>query len=816
LAQTMTNHLSFQMALIEALMAAPTTAEAVAVEALAPTLRDPETATGRRPPLDRDQCLEFAVGSIGKVLGPTFAAIDAHPTRVRLPDEPLMLVDRIILIEGEALSMTSGRVVTEHDVKPGAWYLDSGKIPTCIAVESGQADLFLSGYLGIDFITEGHAVYRLLDAVVIFHRGLPGPGDVIRYDIKIDRFFRQGDTHLFRFHFDATVDGEPLMTMRDGCAGFFTEGELAAGKGVVHTALDLQPMPGKRPDDWAPLVPMVVESYDDAQVNALRRGDYAAAFGEAFEGLELLDPIGLPGGRMTLVNRVLQIDPNGGRFGLGLIRGELDIHSDDWFLTCHFVDDQVMPGTLMYECCLHTLRIFLMRTGWVAERAGVALEPVPGVASRLRCRGQVTASTGKAVFELIVKEIGYGPEPYAVADAMMYADGKPVVEVVDMTLRLTGLTRDAVERVWRDRRVETATEPRALFTRAQVLAFAEGKPSEAFGDRYRPFDERRVIARLPAPPYSFLDRVTRIDAEAWVMKAPSAAVADYDVPPGEWYFAANRQERMPFAVLLEVPLQVCGWVSSYIGSALTSDQDLAYRNLGGSGVLLADVTPEIGTLTSRATMTKVSRSGGIVIQHFEIETTAGATVVYRGTTYFGFFLREALRNQVGIREAALYGPTPDEMRRARSFDYPVGAPFPDERLRMIDRIETFLPDGGPHGLGYIEGTMAVDPSAWFFKAHFHQDPVMPGSLGLESFLQLLRVFVMERWGSAAVEFEPIGLGDEHRWVYRGQIIPSDRLVTTQAVVTAVDDVRRWVKADGFLSVDGRVIYQMTDFTVRMV
>jgi hypothetical protein len=31
------------------------------------------------------------------------------------------------------------------------------------AVESGQADLFLSGYLGIDFITRGLAVYRLLD-----------------------------------------------------------------------------------------------------------------------------------------------------------------------------------------------------------------------------------------------------------------------------------------------------------------------------------------------------------------------------------------------------------------------------------------------------------------------------------------------------------------------------------------------------------------------------------------------------------------------------------------------------------------------------
>mgnify|MGYP003352528748 CR=1 FL=1 len=40
-----------------------------------------------------------------------------------------------------------------------------------------------------------------------------------------------------------------------------------------------------------------------------------------------------------------------------------------------FVDDRVMPGTLMYECCLHTLRVHLLRLGWIAEaRTGVALE----------------------------------------------------------------------------------------------------------------------------------------------------------------------------------------------------------------------------------------------------------------------------------------------------------------------------------------------------------------------------------------------------------------------------------------------------------
>ena len=59
-------------------------------------------------------------------------------------------------------------------------------------------------------------------------------------------------------------------------------------------------------------------------------------------------------------------------------------------------------------------------------------------------------------------------------------------------------------------------------------------------------------------------------------------------------------------------------------------------------------------------------------------------------------------------------------------------------MRMVDRIESYSPAGGSKGLGLVVGKVAVDPGFWFFKAHFYQDPVWPGSLGLESFLQLLK------------------------------------------------------------------------------
>jgi 3-hydroxymyristoyl/3-hydroxydecanoyl-(acyl carrier protein) dehydratase len=135
-------------------------------------------------------------------------------------------------------------------------------------------------------------------------------------------------------------------------------------------------------------------------------------------------------------------------------------------------------------------------------------------------------------------------------------------------------------------------------------------------------------------------------------------------------------------------------------------------------------------------------------------------------------------------------------------------------MRMLDRIDLFAPDGGPAGLGFIEGSKEVERGAWFFKAHFYQDPVWPGSLGLEAFLQLLKVAAQQYWpGHTEPRF--VAMPAPHAWIYRGQVIPTSSRVQVQAVVTARDDTARQLTADGFLLVDGLPIYQMKDFTLRM-
>jgi acyl transferase domain-containing protein/3-hydroxymyristoyl/3-hydroxydecanoyl-(acyl carrier protein) dehydratase len=805
---------------------------------------------------DRAMCMEFATGSVAKVLGPLFAEVDTYRVRVRLPDEPLMLVDRILSVEGEKNALTRGRIVTEHDVRAGDWYLDGGVMPTSITVESGQADLFLCAYLGIDLRVRGARAYRLLDATVAFHRGLPVPGETVRYDIRIDRFVRQGDTYLFFFEFDATIAGRPVLTMRNGCAGFFTDEEIRASGGIIET--NEEKAPPKRTGDanwpaWAP--PADGERYAEARIDALRRGDLAGAFGEAFANLPLADPVRIPDGRMRLVHRVVHLDSGGGRYGLGVIRAEADIHPDDWFLTCHFVDDMVMPGTLMYECCAHTLRILLMRMGWLAEHAATRYEPVLEVPSALRCRGPVTRATRVVTYEVHVKAIGFGPEPYVLADALMSADGEMIVRFTDMSLKMSGLNRDDLARVWANRAeaggpavssgaiapigeipIPSEAKP-AVYGSERIRAFAVGNPSEAFGERYRVFDRKRRIARLPGPPYQVLDRITEVRAPAWELSTEGWIEGQYDVPPDAWYFGANRQRAMPFAVLLEIALQPCGWLAAYKGSALTSATDLSFRNLGGTATLHEELFADAGTLTTRVRMTQVSRAGGMIIEDFDMQVWRAGGCVYAGTTSFGFFSGEALAQQVGVRDASArrYVPTPAEMASAQAMRLPGDPPrtpddprsvsadglaLPGRALCMLDEITGYLPTGGPHGLGFIRGRKQVDPGEWFFAAHFYQDPVCPGSLGLESFLQLLKVVARERWGAQRASthrFTSIEPRRPHTWAYRGQIIPTNRQIEVEAVITAIeDDPVPTIRANGFLIVDGVVIYEMTDFGITLV
>jgi 3-hydroxymyristoyl/3-hydroxydecanoyl-(acyl carrier protein) dehydratase len=204
----------------------------------------------------------------------------------------------------------------------------------------------------------------------------------------------------------------------------------------------------------------------------------------------------------------------------------------------------------------------------------------------------------------------------------------------------------------------------------------------------------------------------------------------------------------------------------------------------------------------------------MILQWYEFAVESVEGLVYEGNAEFGFFPPRAMQDQVGIRDAAIYRMSEQECSRALSQVFPDRRPLPDSRWRMVDQVESMITNGGPHGLGLIRGSSQVDASAWFFKAHFMNDPVWPGSLGLESLMQLLKFMAVTQWGAGSgTVFESPALAVTHQWTYRGQILPTDHRVSVQAVIKARDDKLRRLLADGHLEVDGKIIYQMDDFAM---
>lgn len=776
---------------------------AVAMEETSITLRTPTLRVRERNAYDYRQCLAFARGRAATVLGEAFAPLDSYPVRVRLPDEPLLLCHRILHCEGrvahgrDAMDEAAGYIQTAHDVRDDAWYLDHNTIPLSVAVEAGQADLFLCSWLGIDFINKGNAVYRLLDAQITCMRPLPSPPATIIYDIHIDRFFKHGTNWFFKFRFVATVNGETLLRMENGCAGFFTAAQLAAGRGIPAVQRQRAAAQQAQVAAW-PLTWQGDENVSETQLAALRAGQLVECFGKDFSELQLRKPCRLPGGRMQLLDRITSMQAEGGDYRAGLVISELDIKADAWFLTCHFVDDLVMPGTLMYECAQQTLRVYLMRRGWVGEAEVYRGDAHWGSAATLQCRGQVTAQTRTLRCEVHIKESGTQPSLYCIADAYLYVDDQCSVTFRNMSLQHTGLNAETLHNLW------SAGEPHTaeiVCSNAQILQFAEGDPARCFGERYAAFSKHRRVARLPRPPYKFLDRIVAAQPQPAAFTAQASCVAEYDLPPELWCF--DKGGHLPFCVLLEIALQPCGWLAAYIGCALQSEQDLSFRNLDGHATQHRHLTRKCGTLTTHVRLTKLLQSMGMILCRFALEVSTAQAKVYTVETGFGFFTATALATQTGVRGVSLARLPPQ-----KSFAYP--RDLVNNKLQMIDTVDFFDMQGGQKQLGLVQGSKRVDAHAWFFQAHFYQDPVVPGSLGLESLLQLFVLMAHECWGVTSV----LALAREHTWTYRGQVVPSQQQMTTQLEITQRDNDRRILVGDGLLAVDGLVIYRMMGFAVE--
>lgn len=758
---------------------------------------------------DRSAIEAASRGKMSAFFGDAFIAQDAYARQVRLPAPPLLLVDRVTGIDALPGVEGAGIIWTETDVPADDWFMQNGRVRPGPLIECGQADLTLIGWMGADLKNKSDRVYRLLGCEITFHDGgLPQSGETLRFQIEITQHATFAGVRMFFFQYDCMSDGRPAFSVRQGQAGFFTDGELASGKGVAwDAATSAPPTENITPIDVSRA--SARRSFSDAEVSAFRRGDAFACFGPGFELCAAHSfPAHLPDGKLAFFDSVAEFDPAGGPWKRGYLRAKARAPRDAWFYEGHFHNDPCMPGTLMAEAAVQALEFYMAALGLTQERDGYVFEPVPGETARFVCRGQVIPDADHDLtYEVFIDEVIPGETPRVFASLLARSDGRKVFYCPRFGIQL--------RRNWPAPRVAAAPlrvgpQRESRGDEEALLDCANGPPSAAFGEMYDRFDREGRVPRLPQPPYHVMTRVMEVSTRPGVQEAGARIRAEYDIPPDAWYFTDAKSGFMPFAVLNEIILQPCGWLASHCGFALEGGD--RFRNLEGDGRVLRMIGPQDGTLSVETTLTSFSKVGPMTIVAFAVKARlATGEPVMELETRFGFFPAAALVRQAGLPVTEADRSYLDLPKAPQDLS-PIDPRLPDGRMGMLDSVDYFDPVGGSAGLSLIRGRQTVDPYAWYFKAHFFNDPVQPGSLGLDALEQLLMRAVLLKTGASQLDgavAEMPAVGERVKWSYRGQVMPEKREVTTVIELLSLDrDGSRLIAvARGSLWCDGLRIYE---------
>ncbi len=142
---------------------------------------------------------------------------------------------------------------------------------------------------------------------------------------------------------------------------------------------------------------------------------------------------------------------------------------------------------------------------------------------------------------------------------------------------------------------------------------------------------------------------------------------------------------------------------------------------------------------------------------------------------------------------------------------PGNAQLPLPNMLMFDRITDINDNGGTSGKGVIVAELDISPDLWFFDCHFHEDPVMPGCLGLDAMWQLVGFYL--GWTGAAGRGRALGSG---KVKFTGEVRPDNQLVKYTVNIRRV--LQRGLivgLADGVMEADGQEIYFANDLRVGL-
>jgi 3-hydroxyacyl-[acyl-carrier protein] dehydratase/trans-2-decenoyl-[acyl-carrier protein] isomerase len=130
-----------------------------------------------------------------------------------------------------------------------------------------------------------------------------------------------------------------------------------------------------------------------------------------------------------MLDRISDINSDGGKAGKGIIMAELDIHPDLWFFDCHFPGDPVMPGCLGLDAMWQLVGFFL---GWRGNPGrGRALG-----SGEVKFTGQILPSSKLVTYKIEMKRVIERKLVMGIADGSVSVDGREIYTATDLRVGL--------------------------------------------------------------------------------------------------------------------------------------------------------------------------------------------------------------------------------------------------------------------------------------------------------------------------------------------------------------------------------------------
>lgn len=137
--------------------------------------------------------------------------------------------------------------------------------------------------------------------------------------------------------------------------------------------------------------------------------------------------------------------------------------------------------------------------------------------------------------------------------------------------------------------------------------------------------------------------------------------------------------------------------------------------------------------------------------------------------------------------------------------------LPQPYMLGFNRARLIYKDGeGKYGKGYAEAELDVNQNDPNFWTHFLGDPVLPGSMGLDAFLQLTGT-----WSFFSGEIYGRARALDGSYSYTGQVLPFHKKVYYRMDVVRFLKKKRLLFFDGHLAVDNpeNIIYRFGESKV---